>query len=248
MGRSVGIVIIGNEVLSGKVADENSHFLCCELRKLGSEVRRIVTIPDEIDRVAETVADFASLFEWVITSGGIGPTHDDVTIQGIAAGFDVPVERSEELVQVLHLHFKEQLSESILKMADVPRGTELLHHGTLPWPVLRFRNVYIFPGIPRILRTKFHTVQEDFRGGAIHSRHVHVAEREDRLAEPLSAVARRYEAVRLGSYPILDGGDFRVVISLESRSCDDLKAASEALLDLLPEEIVQRVEDDPQCL
>ncbi len=248
MSRSVGIVIIGNEVLSGKVADENSLFLCKELRRLGADVERIVTIPDDVALVAEVIADFARRFDQVITSGGIGPTHDDVTIDGVALGFGVAVDRSEALVEVLRLHFKEQLSESILKMADVPRGTELLHHGDLPWPVLRLRNVYIFPGIPRILKTKFHAVREDFRIEPIHSRHLHVSEREDRLAEPLGDVAHRYSTVRIGSYPILDSADIRVVICLESRSREDLESASEELAKLLPAKIVTRIENDPECI
>ena len=94
MARTAGIILIGNELLSGKVADANAVYLCRELRALGVDVRRIVVIPDEIDKIAAEVAEFSRSFDVVFTSGGVGPTHDDVTIEGVARAFGVPVVRS----------------------------------------------------------------------------------------------------------------------------------------------------------
>jgi molybdenum cofactor synthesis domain-containing protein len=97
MSKTAGIVIIGNEVLSGKTQDSNSHFFCAELRQLGVDVQKISTIPDEIELIGQEVAAFSKRFDWVFTSGGVGPTHDDVTIDGIARGFDLKVIRHPDI-------------------------------------------------------------------------------------------------------------------------------------------------------
>src|SRR4030095_10477677 len=99
--RTAGIILIGNELLSGKVADANAVYLCRELRALGVDVRRIVVIPDEIEKIAQEVAEFSRSFDVVFTSGGVGPTHDDVTIEGIARAFGVPVVRDPAMVAAL---------------------------------------------------------------------------------------------------------------------------------------------------
>src|ERR687888_1143379 len=98
MPKTAGIVLIGNEILSGKIADANAAYLCRELRQLGVDVRRITVIPDEVDLIATTVAEFSRSFDVVFTSGGVGPTHDDVTIEGVARAFDTRVVRHADLV------------------------------------------------------------------------------------------------------------------------------------------------------
>ena len=97
MSKSAGIVIIGNEVLSGKTRDTNSYFFCAELRQLGVEVQKISTIQDEIDIIGREVAEFSKRFDYVFTSGGVGPTHDDVTIEGVAHGFGIKVVRHPDI-------------------------------------------------------------------------------------------------------------------------------------------------------
>src|SRR5262245_21147249 len=122
MARTAGIVLIGNEILSGKVVDANAAYLCRELRQLGVDVRRITVIPDEIDLIASTVAEFSRSFDVVFTSGGVGPTHDDVTIEGVARAFDTRVIRHPELIQLLDRFYKGDLNEARLRMAEVPEG------------------------------------------------------------------------------------------------------------------------------
>lgn len=244
----VGIVIIGNEVLSGKVSDENAPFLCRQLRKVGCCVARVAVIPDDADDIAQTVSSFASRFDRVITTGGIGPTHDDVTIAGIAKGFGVEILRNPGLEDVLRAHFKERINESLLKMADVPEGTQLLYEGDIPWPILLFRSVYIFPGVPKILRSRFLVIQERFRDAPINSHHVYLKVREDELAEPLATLDNRFPLVCVGSYPILDCQDYYVVVTLESRSAAALDEAMRALRELLPASAVHRVDLDPTTL
>src|SRR4249919_3864337 len=106
MAKSAGIVLIGNEILSGKVVDANAAYLCRELRELGVDVRRITVIPDEVDLIAATVAEFSRSFDAVFTSGGVGPTHDDVTIEGVARAFETRVIRHPHLVQLLNGFYK----------------------------------------------------------------------------------------------------------------------------------------------
>ena len=108
MARTAGIILIGNELLSGKVADANAVYLCRELRALGVDVRRIVVIPDEIEKIAQEVAEFSRSFDVVFTSGGVGPTHDDVTIEGIARAFGVPVVRDPAMVAALERLLRRQ--------------------------------------------------------------------------------------------------------------------------------------------
>src|SRR5512138_1709286 len=112
MARTAGIILIGNELLSGKVADANAVYLCRELRALGVDVRRIVVIPDEVDRIAAEVAEFSQSFDVVFTSGGVGPTHDDVTIEGIARAFGVPVVRHPTLVALLQGYYQGAATET----------------------------------------------------------------------------------------------------------------------------------------
>src|SRR5262249_15544468 len=125
MASTAGIVLIGNEILSGKVVDANAAYLCRELRQLGVDVRRIAVIPDEVDLIARTVAEFSRSFDIVFTSGGVGPTHDDVTIEGVARAFETRVVRHPDLVRLLDGFYRGELNEARLKMAEVPDGAEL---------------------------------------------------------------------------------------------------------------------------
>ncbi len=106
MAKTAGILLIGNEILSGKITDANAAYLCRELRGLGVEVRRITVIPDEVDLIAAEVRAFSAAYDVVFTSGGVGPTHDDVTIEGVARALGVPVVREPRLVRLLESYFK----------------------------------------------------------------------------------------------------------------------------------------------
>ena len=139
MAKSAGIVLIGNEILSGKVTDANAAYLCRELRQLGVDVRRITVIPDEVDLIAATVAEFSRSFDLVFTSGGVGPTHDDVTIEGVARAFETRVIRHPELVRLLDGFYTGDLNEARLRMAEVPEGAELFWAGTLRFPAVVVR-------------------------------------------------------------------------------------------------------------
>ena len=154
MDRTAGIIVIGNEILSGKVVDTNSPFLTRELRALGVTVRRILTIPDELDEIAVAVAQFHRDYDLVFTSGGVGPTHDDVTMEGVARGLERNVVRHPVIADKIREYFRDKVNEARLKMSEVPEGAELIYGGTLAFPTIKIDNVYILPGIPEILIAK----------------------------------------------------------------------------------------------
>src|SRR5262245_45655819 len=119
---TAGIILIGDEILSGKVTDENARFLIEELRTLGVALKRIIVIPDVLDEIDDTVREFAGRYQHVFTSGGVGPTHDDLTMEGVARAFGTRVQRHPELESLLRAYYGERLEERNLRMADVPSG------------------------------------------------------------------------------------------------------------------------------
>jgi molybdenum cofactor synthesis domain-containing protein len=234
-----GIVIIGNEILSGKFADENASFLIGELRALGVELGRIAIIPDQIDDIAETVPRHAARFDAVFTSGGVGPTHDDVTMAGIARGFGTSVVRHPNLEKLLREYYKERLTDSHLRLAQVPDGTELVY-GTDPvWPVICYRNVYILPGVPALFRRKFLAIRERFRSRPFHTVRVYVMADEATIAPDLDRVVAAHPAVAFGSYPRFDEPDYRVLLTVESQDPDLAGRATRALTAALGSVVVR---------
>lgn len=148
------LVIIGAEVLSGKISDRNSPYLIRELRVRGVELTEIRTIGDDIDTIAACVAELSSTNDYLFTTGGIGPTHDDVTIDGVAKGLKRPTHRHELLEKSLRAHFGDRLNESRLKLADVPEGA-YVEMVTPVLPLIRAENVFIFPGVPELMEQSF---------------------------------------------------------------------------------------------
>lgn len=242
MAKTAGIVIIGNEVLSGKTQDTNSHFLCRELRALGVDVRRIVVIPDEIELIGREVAAFAQQYDLVFTTGGVGPTHDDVTMAGIAHGFGVEVIRHPDLERRLRERHGEGINEARLRMAEVPEGAELVGGGSFYAPVVQFRNVYIFPGIPKILQEHFSTIRERFRDSPFFLKVVYVKEGEGVIASTLNSLLKNFPQLLLGSYPVIGHTDYKVKVTLESKDPDYLEQAFQKLLRTLPEGSIHRIE------
>jgi len=239
---SAGILIIGNEILSGKVVDENSPFLCRELRALGVDVERILTIPDEIDVIAREVRAMSEAYDHVFTSGGVGPTHDDLTLEGIAQGLGLAIETSEPIAERLRRATGGALNESQLKMAQIPAGATLLDTGDLWFPLVVVRNVFVFPGVPELLRRKFASICGRFRGVPFVLRRVYVKSYESEIAASLHELLREFPQLLLGSYPRLDEADFRVMLTLESRDASYLDRALGSLLARLPSASIQRVE------
>jgi len=242
MAKTAGILLIGNEILSGKITDANAAYLCRELRVLGVEVRRITVIPDEVDLIAAEVRAFSSAYDVVFTSGGVGPTHDDVTIEGVARALGVAVVRHPELTGLLRQHYGERLNEAHLKMAEVPEGAELLGAESLRFPTIVMRNVYVLPGVPEIFRQKFDALKERFRDAPFHLCCVYVSMGEGTLADHLNELLAGHPDLMLGSYPEFSNPEYKVKVTLESKDRGYLDAAVGSFLDRLPKEAIVRVE------
>jgi molybdenum cofactor synthesis domain-containing protein len=242
MPKTAGIVIIGNEVLSGKTQDTNSYFLCGELRQLGVEVQKISTIPDIIETIGAEVAEFARRFDWVFTTGGVGPTHDDVTIEGIAHGFGVPVVRHPDIEKRMRQRLGGNINEARLRMANVPAGAELLATEALFAPVVKLHNVFIFPGIPRILQERFQAIKEKFREAPYFLKNVYVTVGEGVIAQYLNDVLAHFPQLLLGSYPVLDLPEYKVKVTFESKDAEYLEGALQTFLAALPRDSIYRVD------
>jgi molybdenum cofactor synthesis domain-containing protein len=241
MSKTAGIIIIGDEILSGKVQDGNAFFMAQELWAHGIQLSRISVIPDLIDEIAEEVKMFADKFDYVFTSGGIGPTHDDMTIEGISKAFNVRTVINETLRRILETR-QGSLSAAQLRMAEVPEGAELVHDDTLSFPLIKFRNVFIFPGIPQLLRKKFLAVEKMFHEPLIHLKKVYVNESEAKIALILNDIVQRYQNVKIGSYPVLENPDYSVMITLESLDVSSLSSAYVSLLDNIPKDKLCKAE------
>ena len=151
---TAALLVIGNEILSGKVVDTNSPFLASELRQLGVDLERILTIPDEVDLIAREVRAMSEAHDFVFTSGGIGPTHDDLTMDGIAQAFGLRLEPSLSMLERMERHQGEAPNDSQRKMAMIPVGAQVIDAGDQWFPVVIVENVHIFPGIPKLLQKK----------------------------------------------------------------------------------------------
>lgn len=227
---TAAILLIGDEILSGKTEDKNARLLIGELRELGVALRRIVVIPDVVEEVATAARALSAQFDYVFTSGGVGPTHDDVTIVGIARAFDTPIVRHPELERIIRAYFGEQTNEAQLRMADAPAETELLAGEGMHWPVLVCRNVYMLPGVPEHFARKFMAIRERFRVAPFFARAIYTLEDEFDLAENLRAVAAAHPEVAIGSYPSYSAPEYRVKLTLESKDDAALAAAVRDLL------------------
>ena len=239
---TAALLVIGNEILSGKVRDTNSAFLAVELRKLGVDLERILTIPDEIELIARETRAMSEAYDFVFTSGGIGPTHDDMTMDGIALAFGREIELNQSMVDRMQRYSDKPLNDAMKKMALIPGGAEILDVGGLWFPVVVVENVHIFPGIPELFEKKFHSIRDRFSGVPFVLRKLYVRESESDIAEILNALLREFPELMLGSYPRINEEHYRVMLTLESRDAAYVERATEALVGNLPADAVHRIE------
>ncbi len=239
---TAGIVIIGDEILSGKFVEENGAFLIGELRALGVDLRRMTIIPDDLDDIAVTVVESARRFDHVFTSGGVGPTHDDVTMAAVAKAFGTTVIRHPDLETRVRGYWKDQLADANLRLADVPAGAELVYGKDQVWPVVAYQNVYIMPGVPTLFRRKFIDIRDRFRAVPVTAARIYVDLDEGELAPHLDAIVRDFPAVRVGSYPRFSERDFKVLVTLEGSDGASVTSAFEALSLAVADRLVRREE------
>jgi molybdenum cofactor synthesis domain-containing protein len=241
--RTAAIVVIGDEILSGKTADTNTPFLLRELRELGVAVERVLVVPDTEAAIVEAVRATQSRFDYIFTSGGVGPTHDDVTLPAIAKAMDRSLVRHPALVRMIEDWYTgSQVREVVLRMADVPEGTELVYGAGLRFPVLVLENIYILPGIPEIFREKFLAMKERFRSTPFHVRRFYCRRGEGHLAPFMTQIVSDFPGIAVGSYPTLTEADYRVQVIFESKDLGTLERAASAFRERVGEEVIFKSE------
>lgn len=240
--RTAGIIIIGDEILSGKVHDSNSFYLASELRKLGVSLMRISVIPDNPEVIGNETKEFSGQYDFVFTSGGVGPTHDDVTMEGIARGFAARLIRHPQLEKYFRLKYGDQLNQAVLKMAEVPEGADIIDFSDMSFPLVMYRNIFVFPGIPEYLKNKFSLIKERFRSSAFYLRRLFLNANESDIAEILNTLVSESRDVSFGSYPILGNPEYRIIITAESKSEDAVSRSMDELIRRIPENIIARVQ------
>jgi len=230
MSKTAGIIVIGNEILSGKTRDENSPYLVRELRDLGVDVRKISVIPDDLELITFEVRAYSNSYDYVFTTGGVGPTHDDLTMDGIANAFGRTLQRNSELESSIRRFYARELIDGNLRMADIPEGARLVGGKGMWFPVVAVENVYIFPGVPEIMQRKFDRIKENFRDAPFYMREVFLRADEGQIATTLHCVLADFPELLLGSYPSFDNPEYSIKLTLESKDSIYLDRAHAALV------------------
>lgn len=229
----VRLIIVGDEVLSGEVQDRNIHFLATRLQELGTRVRHIAVIPDEDPAIVAAIQAGLAAGERMLVTGGIGPTHDDRTRPAVAAALGLPLALHPEAAERLRAGYGARLTPAELLMASLPAGARLLVGPVSGIYGFQSGPVYVFPGVPDLLRDIFDVAAPDFAAAPIHRRELQSRLKEGDFAEPLAAVQELYPDVAIGSYPARDERGWFVRLILKSTDAARLEAALGAVEALL---------------
>jgi molybdenum cofactor synthesis domain-containing protein len=225
---TAAILIIGDEILSGRTKDKNIGYICTWLEGNGIQVKEARVVPDIEEEIVAAVNALRAKFNYVFTTGGIGPTHDDITADSIAKAFGVGIDHHPEVVKMFEERYdKGMLNEARLRMARIPDGASLIENPISKAPGFRLENVFVMAGIPMLVEAMLDSLQGEITGGArvrTTSLSAHLGEGE--LAEPLGALQKAFPDVSIGSYPFYRGKRYGVSIVLRSTDMDQLAAVT----------------------
>jgi molybdenum cofactor synthesis domain-containing protein len=237
------VLIIGNEILSGRTQDANLAFLAQGLNDIGIRLREARVIADDTPTIVGTVNEVRRKFDYVFTTGGIGPTHDDITAPSIAEAFGVPLILHPEAKRILESHYPPGgLNEARLRMAQVPEGASLLPNPISRAPGFRIGNVFVLPGVPQIMQAIFNELKHRLKGGAkVFSRSISCTMGEGTIAKDLAALQARYADLEIGSYPYFRRSDFGVTLVVRGTEQGRIAAAVEEL-----KALIRTLGGDPQ--
>ena len=240
--KTAAALIIGNELLSGKIQEQNLAFLGKELFKLGIQLRRAVMCLDDVDTIAEELNALRGDHDYVFTSGGVGPTHDDMTLTAVAQAFGVPLVRVPAIEGLIRAHHGDRVTEAHLRMADAPQGSTFIANEQVRWPTVCIENVLVFPGVPEIFRAKFGAVREHLSGGARYYSHaVFTLCDEGAIAVQLAELEAKHAGLSIGSYPTFRDPSYRTKVTFDGRDPALLEqAASEFIAALEPGKLVKQ--------
>lgn len=233
-GPTAAMLVIGDEVLSGRTHDANTHYLAGVLTGMGIALREARVCPDETAEIVRHVNALRAAYTYVFTSGGIGPTHDDITADSIAEAFGVAIDVREDARAILEAYYEPgALNAARLRMARIPEGAALILNPVSQAPGFRLGNVFVMAGVPAIFRAMVESARPMLTGGdPVLSWSFRVPRPEGEIAEPLRALAADWPEVSFGSYPFFRGG---LGTTLVARSSDRVRltAAAAALRAML---------------
>lgn len=215
---TAALVIIGNEILSGRTQDKNLAYLAVKLNEVGVQLREVRVVPDIEAEIVAAINAVRTRYNYVFTTGGIGPTHDDITSASIAKAFGVKLHRHPDAEKALRAHYSEKdINEARLKMAEVPMGSELIPNAVSTAPGFRIENVFVLAGVPRIMQAMVDALLPQIKGGAtVLSVSITTNLPEGAIAAGLTDIQNRYASIDIGSYPMYERGNLSTTLVLRS--------------------------------
>ena len=234
MVSTAGIIIIGDEILSGRTKDININWIATELNNIGVRLIEARIISDDSETIIETVKTFTKKFTYVFSCGGIGPTHDDITTESVASAFNQKLVKDPEAMRRLKIHYEGtniEFNEARQKMAIIPTNSILIDNPVSAAPGYKIENLFVFAGVPKIMQGMFSTILYDLVGGIkLKSKTVSSNVGEGLIAKDLEQIEKKFKAVKIGSYPYFKPGNFGTSIVLRSEYESLLNQASESVL------------------
>ena len=237
---SAAIIVIGDEILSGRTQDTNSNYIAKEMEMIGIDTSEIRVIPDKRNIIIESVNELRNKNDYLFTTGGIGPTHDDITADSIAEAFGVDLEINSEAYDVLKKYYKKinsEFNDVRQRMARIPRGATLIENSISAAPGFKIENVFVFAGIPKIMQSMLgNSTQFLNKGNLIHTISIKVDAVEGDIAPALKSLNDENENIKIGSYPFFNSkNDFGVNVVIKSIDKDFLVLAEEKFKNYLSE-------------
>lgn len=233
---TAALIIIGDEILSGRTQDANTAYIADKLNEQGVRLKEVRVIPDDKQKIIDTVNELRAAHDYVFTTGGIGPTHDDITAESIAEAFGVELELSDAAYAELLAYYKDEseITPSRKKMAMIPQGGKLIDNPVSGAPGINIGNVYIFAGVPRIMQSMFDAVAPTLTGGKpVESKSVTADLPESLIADGLAEIQARYNEISIGSYPQYKNGRFGTCLVLRGIDDEALNKATQEVADLV---------------
>ena len=243
---NAAILIIGNEILSGRTQDTNTSTLATWLNSLGVKVGEVRIIPDVEETIVSSVNLLRKNYNYVFTSGGIGPTHDDITSESVSKAFNLPYEKHEEGYEILESYYKPgEFNDGRQKMIWMPRGANLILNPTSGAPGFYVENVFVLPGVPSILKSMLGGIKNKIVGGnPIISYTISLRTFESHIADSLTDVQNKYQDVEIGSYPFFQAGKLGVSIVMRSDDQNLINKCSSDVMSFVNDKKIEVVERD----
>jgi len=241
---NAAILIIGNEILSGRTQDTNTSTIALWLNSIGVEVQEVRVIPDIEKTIVDNVNEFRGLNDYVFTTGGIGPTHDDITAQSISKAFNLEYQIHKEAFEILEAYYKPgEFNEGRQKMVWMPKDAKLILNPTSGAPGFNIKNVFCLPGVPSILKSMLGGLQNEIIGGEpIISHTISLRTVESEIAKSLSSVQDNNKDVEIGSYPFFQAGKLGVSIVIRSEEQSKISKCSYQILDFVNKKKIEVVD------